>query len=138
MDQDNALQTEVQRDVAANVVQNDVNPENVVENVVAGNVEKEVRTTSVPMFPVLNAVQGPPQALRSVIVGPSTTADPIITVVPSFLKKVLNFIPSKPSPIFLRHLTLLDISHEIIIPSYFNDDLILGHLAFILRPQLGG
>ena len=82
MDQDNALQTEVQRDVAANVVQNDVNPENVVENVVAGNVEKEVRTTSVPMFPVLNAVQGPPQALRSVIVGPSTTADPIIMLCP--------------------------------------------------------
>lgn len=52
MDQDNALQTEVQRDVAVNVVQNDVNLENVVENVVAGNVEKEVRTTSVPMFPV--------------------------------------------------------------------------------------
>lgn len=52
-----------------NVVQNDVNPENVVENVVAENVEKVVRTTSAPMFPVLDAVQGPPVALRSVIVG---------------------------------------------------------------------
>ena len=58
MDQDNALQTEVQRDVAANVVHNDVNPENVVENVVAGNVEKEVRTTSVPMFLVSECSAG--------------------------------------------------------------------------------
>lgn len=75
--------------------------------------------------------------LKSVIVGPSTAADPLVTVVPSHQKKVLTFVSYNPSPIFLRHLTQLDIDHNSIIPSYFNDKIILVHLAFILTPQLG-
>lgn len=71
-------------------------------------------------------------------VGPSSKSDPLITVVPSLLKKVLSFIPSSPSSIFLRNLTLLDINHDTIVSSFFNDPQILVQLAFLLHPQIGG
>ena len=57
---------------------------------------------------------------------------------PSQLKKVLNYIPSSPSFNFLRSLRLFDINHDTIIPSFFNHQLILFHLALILHPQIGG
>jgi hypothetical protein len=62
----------------------------------------------------------------------------MVVVVPSLLKKVLNQFPSSPSPNFLKSLSLLDINHDTLIPSYFNDKLILVHLALILYPQIGG
>lgn len=62
----------------------------------------------------------------------------MITVVPSLLKEVHNFISCNPSSIFLRNLSLLDIDHNISIPPYFNDKTILVHLAFLLTSQLGG
>jgi hypothetical protein len=33
---------------------------------------------------------------------------------------------------------MLDINHDTLIPSYFNDNLILVHLALLLSPQIGG
>jgi len=86
-------------------------------------------------FPVLSPVQAP---LRSITVGPSSKSDPLITIVPYLLKKILSFIPSSSSSIFLRNLTLLDINHDTIIPSFFNDPQVLVHLAFLLDPQIGG
>ena len=61
-----------------------------------------------------------------------------MTVVPSIIRKVLNFIPSNPSSNFLRFLSLLDINHNTLIPSYFNDQHLLIHLPLILHPQIGG
>lgn len=82
---------------------------------------------------------GPLRApLRSVIYGRSTREDPLIPMVLSLLSQVLNFLTSSPSSIFLRNLILVDISHDIIIPSYFDDPQILVHIAFVLYPQLGG
>ena len=33
---------------------------------------------------------------------------------------------------------MLDINHDTLIPSYFNDNLILVHHALLLSPQIGG
>ena len=94
---------------------------------------QEVRNSAVlGKFPVLSAVKGPLPALKSVIVGPSSVSEPMVVVVPSLLKKVLNHIPSSPSSNFLRSLSLLDINHDTLIPSYFNDKLILVYLALLL------
>lgn len=87
---------------------------------------------------VVQIVASTAPKVKSVIVGPSTTSDPIIIMVPSLLKKVSNFISSSPSPMFLRHLSMLNINHDTHVPSYFTDNQILVHLAFILSPQLGG
>jgi hypothetical protein len=78
--------------------------------------------------------------LRSVIIGPSLLRDPkdpLVAIVPSLIKQVLCFITVNPSPIFLKHLTLVDIDHNTPIPPYFNDSHLLVHLAFIPFPQLG-
>lgn len=72
------------------------------------------------------------------IVGPSAAYDPIIPGVPSLIKQVSNFISFSPSPTFLRHLSILDINHDTLVPNYFSDRNLLVHLAFILSPQLGG
>lgn len=66
-----------------------------------------------------------------------SSLDPLITVVPSLLKQVLNFIPISPSSFPFSSLSLLNIDHGTPIPSYFNDNHLLIHLAFILYPQLG-
>lgn len=78
--------------------------------------------------------------LKSVIIRPSAPRDPkdpLIIVVPSLLKKVLNIFSISPSLNFLRNLTLLDINNDTSMPSYINDPHLLVHLAFILCPQLG-
>lgn len=75
-------------------------------------------------------------ALRLVIYGPSIPEDPLVTVVPFLLQKVLNFISVSPSSNFLRNLSLIDIDHNTMIPSFFNDSHILVHLVFLLHPQL--
>lgn len=75
--------------------------------------------------------------LKSIVVGPSVASDPIIPVVPSLIKQLSNVISSIPSPVSLRHLSLLDINHDTPVPPYFFDNRILVHLAFILTPQLG-
>jgi hypothetical protein len=59
-------------------------------------------------------------------------------VIPSLIKQVYYSLLASPSPVFLRHLNLLHIDENTIIPSYFTDKVILVHLAFILFPQLGG
>jgi hypothetical protein len=33
---------------------------------------------------------------------------------------------------------MLDIDHSIMIPSYFNDQRLLIHIAFLIYPQIGG
>lgn len=82
----------------------------------------------------------PKPRLRSVIIGPSVRhdlEDPLVTVVPSLLRQVLTFIPTSPSHPFLNCLTHVDLDHNTIIPTYFHDNDLLIHLAFILYPQLG-
>ena len=76
--------------------------------------------------------------IRSITIGPSSKSDPLITIVPYLLKKILSFIPSSSSSIFLRNLTLLDINHDTIVSCFFNDPQILVQLAFLLHPQIGG
>ena len=76
--------------------------------------------------------------IKPVLLGSSTASDPIITVVPSLLQQVFNFISSSPSPIFLRHLLVLHINHDTLVPNYFADNEVLVHLSFILSLQLGG
>jgi hypothetical protein len=76
---------------------------------VTDNVAQNVGTSSTPLIPVPNFVQiavASAPKLKSVIVRPSSASDPLVTVVPSLLKKVLNFIPFSPSPNFLRRLNL--------------------------------
>ena len=65
-------------------------------------------------------------------------SDPLIVVVSSILKEVLNFISITPTSNFLSFLNLLVIDHGTLIPTYFNDQCLLIHLAFILSPQIGG
>ena len=65
-------------------------------------------------------------------------SDPLIAVVPSILKEVLNFITIRPTASFLSFLNLLAIDHDTLIPPYFNDQCLLIHLAFLLSPQIGG
>lgn len=85
-----------------------------------------------------SAVQALVPSLKSIIVGPSSAADSLITVVPSLLREIQNFISSNPSLVFLRNLSLLDTNLDTIIPPYFVDKPILVHLAFLVTPQLGG
>ena len=66
------------------------------------------------------------------------SSDPLIAVVPSILKEVLNFISITPTSNFLSFLNLLVIDHGTLIPTYFNDQCLLIHLAFLLSPQIGG
>lgn len=77
------------------------------------------------------------QKLKYVITGPSGS-DPMITVIPSLIRQVSNFIPSSPSPCFLRDLNLIYLSDDTLIPSYFSDKKLLVHIAFLLHPKLGG
>jgi len=65
-------------------------------------------------------------------------SDPLIAVVPSILKDLLNFITIRPASSFLSFLNLLAIDHDTLIPPYFNDQRLLIHLAFLLSPQIGG
>lgn len=88
----------------------------------------------VPEFVHVAAATAP--KLKSVVIGPSLASDPMVTVVPSLIKKVLNFIPICPSPVFLRWLNLLVIDPNTTVPSYFSNNHILIHLAIILYPQL--
>lgn len=84
----------------------------------------------IPMF-------GPVRApLKSVIVGPSTRADPLVVVVPSLLKQLPNYLSILPKPCFLKHLTLIDMHHDTTIPSFFNDPHLLVHMTFIMYLQL--
>lgn len=75
--------------------------------------------------------------LKSVIYGPSKPHDPLVAVVPSLLKQVYTFIPFSPPHSLFKSLSKLFIDHDTAIPSYFNDDHLLVHLAFLLDPQLG-
>ena len=79
-------------------------------------------------------VQFPAPRIRSEIYGPSVPSDPLIVVVPSILKEVLNFISITPASNFLSFLNLLVIDHGTLIPTYFNDQHLLIHLAFLLSP----
>lgn len=77
--------------------------------------------------------------LKSIIVGPVTPRDPndsLVSVVPSFLKKVLDFFSVSPSHSHFRYLTCLHIDHDTPIPSFFSDPYLLAHLACILYPQI--
>lgn len=98
----------------------------------------EVQLPDQMIFPVFSSsVTAPRPALRSVIYGPRIQEDPLVTVVPSLLKKVSLFFTVNPSIVFLRNLSMVDINHDTSIPSYFTDYQLLVHLAFILHPQLG-
>lgn len=97
-------------------------------------------TRSIPVTPRTSVVQVATVAaprIKPVLLGSSTASDPIITVVPSLLQQVFNFISFSPS-IFLRHLLVLHINHDTLVPNYFADNEVLVHLSFILSPQLGG
>lgn len=72
--------------------------------------------------------------IKSVIYGLSVPFDPLVTVVPSILEKVLNFIPPYIRSGIFSMLNLLDIDHGTLKPSYFNDFHALIHLAFLLHP----
>lgn len=77
--------------------------------------------------------------LKSIIIGPAAPRDPndpLVAVVPSLLKKVLNFFSVIPSQNVFRNFTCLDIDHDTPIPSFFNDHLLLAYLACILYPQI--
>ena len=120
-------------------VEKEAEAQNVLNGIESQGFESEIMpNTAAGKFPVLDAVKGPFPTLRYVIVGPSTASDPLVTVVLSIIRKVLNFITSNPSSNFLRFLSLLDINHNTLIPSYFNDQHLLIHLALILHPQIGG
>lgn len=75
-------------------------------------------------------------SLKSMVFGPAAPEGPMITVIPSLVRQVMNFIHTIPSPVFLRTLNLLDIDDSTIIPSYINDFSILIHLVSISSPQL--
>ena len=79
-------------------------------------------------------VQFPAPSIRSEIYGPSVPSDPLIVVVSSILKEVLNFITIRPTASFLSFLNLLAIDHDTLIPPYFNDQCLLIHLAFLVSP----
>ena len=49
---------------------------------------------TVEKFPVFSAVPLPKPHLKSVVYGPSKPHDPVITMVPSLLQKVLTSIPN--------------------------------------------
>lgn len=100
-------------------------------------VAQPVDANPIQMTNIVQSIAASASRLKSIIVGPSSSSDPMIPVVPSLIKKVPNFISACPSFISFRFLTSLDIDHETIVPSYFNDKQILIHLAFILSPQLG-
>lgn len=79
----------------------------------------------------------PAPSLKSIIIGPTAPRDPndpLVTVVPSILKKVLTLLSVQPHQYSFRNLTCLAVDHDIIIPSYFNDPHLLAHLACILYP----
>lgn len=81
----------------------------------------------------------PAQRLKSVIIKPSTSldpADPLVTIVPSLIRKVYLHIPSHLPGSFLKFLTLIDLNPGTMIPPYFHDVDALIHLAFILHPQV--
>lgn len=78
----------------------------------------------------------PRPALRSVVFGPELAKEPMVTVIPSLVRQVMNFIHATPSSIFLRFVTLIDIDDSTIIPAYFNDPLLLIRIASISDPQL--
>lgn len=80
--------------------------------------------------------QGP--RLKSVIYGPSIPSDPLVTVIPSILQKVLHFISVNPTNSSFSSMNLLNINHGTLIPNYFNDTRLLIHLAFLLYPQISG
>lgn len=74
------------------------------------------------------------------IIGPRVDhdpEDPLVTVVPSLFRQVLTYISVRPSPSFFKFLSLVDLDYNTLIPSYFHDNDLLIHLAFILYPQLG-
>ena len=76
--------------------------------------------------------------IKSMVVGPSLLDDPLVAVVLSLSKQVTNQVPLSTFPISFRHISTLDINYDTPIPSYFNDNDLLIHLAFLLPPQLGG
>lgn len=93
---------------------------------------------NLPIFVPSKAAPKP--TLRSIIVEPATPSDPkdpLITVVPSILKHVLDFFSISPPSNFLINLNIIHINEDTIIPSYFCDNELLIHLAFITFPQLG-
>jgi hypothetical protein len=96
------------------------------------------RPVNLPIF--MPSKAAPKPTLRSIIVGPATPSDPkdpLITVVPSILKHVLYFFSISPPSNFLINLNIIHINEDTIIPSYFCDNELLIHLAFITFPQLG-
>jgi hypothetical protein len=115
--------------------------EEVVEN--EGPIAQRVQNISVnkndgASQSLLQAVVASASRLTSIIVGPSNPVDPMVVVVPSLLKQVPYYPSNIPSTNFLIYLSILDINHDTFIPSYFNGNKLLIHLAFILSPQLGG
>lgn len=94
---------------------------------------QEATLQAVEKFPVFSAITTPKPALKSVIFGPSKPHDPLITVVPSLLKRyslsyliaLLLVVFSSFYPCWILIIT---------IPSYFNDNHLLVHLAFLLHP----
>jgi hypothetical protein len=66
-----------------------------------------------PVTDYVQIVAATTPRLRSMVVDPSSASDHLVTVVPSLIKKVSNFIPSSPSPIFFRNLILLYLDHVI-------------------------
>lgn len=93
---------------------------------------------SMNMAATQNADLPPAPKIRSVNYGPKPPEDPLIAVVPSLLREVLNFFTTSPSPVFLNCLSYLYLNHDTIIPDYVNDRRLLVHLAFSLFPQIGG
>jgi hypothetical protein len=66
---------------------------------------------------LLKAAVASASRLKSIIVGPSALADPMVVVIPSLIKQVSNVITFSPSHISLRHLSHLDINLDTPIPS---------------------
>lgn len=100
---------------------------------ISNNQKGDLQNKNVDMYPKVSP------ALKSIIVGPVTPRDPndpLVSVVPSLLKKVLDFFSVSPSHSHFRYLTCLHIDHDTPIPSYFNDPYLLAHLACILYPQI--
>lgn len=102
----------------------------VPENVKESNAEI-IGTSSAHLNIIPNLIQiaaATAPKLKSVIVGPSAAYDPMVPVIPSLIKQVSNFIAFNPSSSFLKHLSILNINHDTLVPSYFSDRNLLSTL----------
>ncbi|CAD6272592.1 unnamed protein product [Miscanthus lutarioriparius] len=129
---------EAESEVAAEV--SDAAPKKVVPDVTAPVVQSPAN-----MLPVL-VVEKP--KLQSIIIKDTpavTVAHGLFPAAPSappqdlalpIIRKVLNFLSKTPRSCPFASLTLLNIDFDTVIPPYFNDPLILAHLALLLPPQI--